>query len=75
MTKRRLLGAELQRRCDALAQALLREIQEDLSGACQEVIRVEPAGEDVGVGDRRIVTTLAVTDRPRHGTSTAWPDA
>ena len=41
----------------------------------QEKRRVEPAQQQIGIGDGRCRATLAVTDRTRHRPGAAWPHA
>ena len=52
---------------------LPRQIDTDCDLAAEKVIRVDAAGDQVGVGDGRLGATLAVAGRARHRAGTPGP--
>src|SRR5688572_1368342 len=70
----RAQGLELQRLADILGNGLLRGRLVELHLAAEEEVRVEIAENEIGVGQRRPRTALAVAGGTRHGAGTARAD-
>ena len=67
--------SEAERLRAALLDRARRAVDVELDLAAEEVARVEPAQDDVGVGDRRLDAAPPVADRPGIGARAPRPDA
>ena len=71
---RRRHDIELERARDLLLDAAPRAFGVELHRAAEEIVGIEPAEHDVGVGDGRLGAATAIADRPRIGARALRPD-